>query len=342
MYHIVRTNLTKPSISNPQKSMATVLLDGSYNNDDLRSINSSTVFPANLFNRLKDPEAQNGYNTQEAMLEFVKLIGPHLSDKQLYKLVDDLIKLEATADIRGVLRNSTMGRCMLFYEVQRHADKTIPGMIPAVFLSHVKQNLVPQWQAIGANLVANINYVGTHNFTPPLLPPELVAKYQAIPLYQAIVEFKEENFKPELLSEVPPDKSRENFLTLLSDKTKAPKAEEKDSKIISQPRFPIIATFHFLSHHCVVNGVKTTKQKLERNYIDLNLKVDANRTVVNKINGIIGRVSPTEQASYQSLKDKLVDLIRHDEKKLQILRDAINQLESKMSQSEPAKKVFLT
>ncbi len=172
---------TNRSRSNPNKSLAQVILDGTYSKADLQSINESTAFPNNNYNQLKLPEGP--YTSGDAMMQFVRTIGPFLSDQALYHLAHTLAEIETAGNNQGAYRTSSLAKAVTVYELERHSTYvTKEEPIPAVFLSHMQTFVLPLCDKVwgSKNLESNINKFGTFNFKNELMSKSAKEKFKAV------------------------------------------------------------------------------------------------------------------------------------------------------------------
>lgn len=326
MYQVVKTNFTKNSISQPSKTIATVLLDGSYTKEDLRSIN--VAFPSNSLNALKDPEGP--YNGQEAMFQFIRTIGPYLSDQNLFRLVDALTELACDAG-ESVLRASSLARCALLYEFERSAKTSLEDNFPDQFLSHFKRHLVPLFARLNANTVAdNIARLGTHNLNETVIDPTLAAQYRSRNLFQAVSQFDETKFNADNLSSQPPADKKEFEALLGKDKKASP--PRSDPYQISRPKGEAIeATAFFTTTAKVGNAMASEIQLLNKECATLAKRIDTNSEILKKLAAELPK--ETDEATikhYSNVKIRLEDEIRADADQLQSKKTAIARLEDKL------------
>lgn len=247
IYSVVVNNLNKKTLSNPSKSIAEAMLDGSIEIKDLRSINDTMAFPPNNFNRLQLTEGE--YSSQEAMMNFVRTIGEYLSDKNLYKIVHSLTEIEIDADTQAY-RTSTLAKCFMVYEIERHAAKNLNGELPPAILSHMQQFILPLCEKNWPNaLESNVNKFVEFNINNVLMGKQFQEQYKGKNFYQQIKNFDEHQFSHEILnSKVPKDSS-----VLLIELN-------KDRNTILQQ---ICLKSGYLSHN--IEELKVTEKTIEQN-----------------------------------------------------------------------------
>jgi len=204
IFQIVLTRLNQKSISNPQKTIADVLIEGSFTRQDLLAINDTTKFPTNNLNPQKLPEGP--YNSQMAMMQFTRKIGPFLSDKILYHITHALADIETERNTNSqAYRTSTLAKCFIIYELERHAVAISKGEpLPAVFLSHMHDYILPLCRAIWPhNIADNVNQFASFNFNNDLMQNSTKDKFRAagctaitnFDLNQLIDNFSNSDFK---------------------------------------------------------------------------------------------------------------------------------------------------
>lgn len=135
---IVDENLRKPAVSNPKKSIAEVILDGSYEKKDLVSIMFSSAFPDNKFAQVE----ANQYSTAEAMKIFAETITPYLSDAELFSLTNKLIKAEIQLETQA-FRTETLTKQFLNIEIERCSKNVAKGQLSPVLLYHLDKYIFP-------------------------------------------------------------------------------------------------------------------------------------------------------------------------------------------------------
>jgi hypothetical protein len=192
IYGVVLDNLTKPAKSDPKKSIGEVLTDGTYNHADLIVIYNTTNFPPNNRNHLNAPEG--AYTSSEAMHTFACIIEPYLSDKELFHLTHELTRIEVLSDTQA-FRNATLVKPFMCAELERHAARTPQGELPAAFLIHFKEYVLPLCQQHWPKkLEENINRFASFNLS------EAGTQFREISCYQKIIALDTATFNPELLS----------------------------------------------------------------------------------------------------------------------------------------------
>lgn len=323
MFQIVKTNFTKASVSQPSKSIAVVLLEGTYTKDDLRSIN--VAFPSNSLNALKDPEGP--YNSQEAMFQFIKILGPYLSDQQLYRLVETFTDLASDAG-DAVFRQSSLAKCAFLYEFERNAKDLPEGVYPEQCLSHIKKYFVPLFTRLNPDTVAdNITRFNTHNINEAIVDPAIAAKYKGRDLFQAVSQFDETKFNADDLSNQASADKNVFQASLTQDKKPSPPRDQ--SEVISRPKGEAIkATPFFATTAKVGDAVATEIRELNKECETYVKRITSNCEILKKITDELTKVTddPTLK-HYANVKTKLEDQIRTDSEKLQKLKTAITQLQ---------------
>ena len=229
IYKVVLDQFNKKVTDGSNKTIAEALLEGSLTEKDLIKINDSFSFPANTYNTMKLPEG--AYSTQEAMMSFVILIAPYLSEHALYLITHRLTKIEAEREKEGMYRNSTLAKCFLMHELEQHSIKE--GQLPAVFLRHMKEYVLPvasKCWSLESLMVSMNNIVKTFN-----------VNFNG---YDQIAQFKLEQLNPDNLSRISPNPegffktlhalSKEyEAMTFKKDKTEENKKTDSKSKRFS-------------------------------------------------------------------------------------------------------------
>jgi hypothetical protein len=139
IFKVVLAMFERPVANYPNKMVTLVeaMISGTIAREDLAEINEPnaklTIFPANFH---EDTLPEGKYSSLEVIENFVKTIGPFLSDRSLYHIVHQLTAIEMTRDQR--YRNSTLAKSFMQYEFVRHmSSDTVPGYLPLPILSHI-------------------------------------------------------------------------------------------------------------------------------------------------------------------------------------------------------------
>jgi len=203
IYQIVISVLSQPTQSNLDKSVAAAMLDGTIRVEDLAVINGVSAFPGNHFNNLKLPEG--AYSSNEAMSAFTRTIGSFLGDRNLYQITHKLIAAEIKKAGIDIFHDSSLAKCFLFYEMERHAANTNIGCLPAVTLSHLQALILPLFsQGNHADLQQTFNSFAMQKIKLSLLDQTEIHKYLiVIDYYSAASRFNAQAFNLEQLSEEP-------------------------------------------------------------------------------------------------------------------------------------------
>ncbi len=325
MFQIVKNNFNKSSISQPNKTIAAVLLDGTYTKEDLRSFN--VAFPANTFNSANDPEGP--YSGQDAMFQFIRTIGPYLSDQSLYKLVDALTDLACDAG-DGVLRGSSVARCALFYELERNSKASSQHNFPDQFLSHVKRHLVSLFRRLNPDTAAdNITRLSTHNINETIMDPTVVARYKDMNLYEAVSQFDETKFDVNNLPNQAEDKNK--FEELLGGAKKSSPPKEKPFEISRPKGATIDATAFFTTTPKVGDAMAAEVAQLEKECNILARRIDDNSEILKKLKAELPKETNEETVKhYSSVRTRLEDQLQADAERLQTLKTAIARLQEKI------------
>lgn len=150
---IVLTRLnTIINVKGTQKTLGEAIIDGTANIEQVKHLNydSERGFPSNI-NRSTSP-LEKEYSSVQAMLEFLEVLSPYLSDLRLYDFVDKLCAEEFKVEQPNtVMRGNRMAKIALEFENKRHG-----GGITQVFLSHMNIYAV-QALAKNANPINDFN-----------------------------------------------------------------------------------------------------------------------------------------------------------------------------------------
>lgn len=181
---VVIEQLSKPSESDPSKTLGEALIDGTFTKDEILDLHNKNIeiFGGNSSNQKKLPEG--AYSMQEAIHEFVETIGPFLSEKRLFEITDAFCYWEVSA--QDAYRTSTVGKEFFLYELKKH-----PGVEPPeVFLAHFKHHISPFLEKKATGESKYINFI-TFNFNPT---------FRLAGIEDKIKSFDLESFSPDNLS----------------------------------------------------------------------------------------------------------------------------------------------
>jgi transcriptional regulator of met regulon len=160
--HVVTTNLKKLAFSNPDKSMADVILEGTYTRRDIISVLDSSAFPTNSAGQ-SSPEERH-YNANEAAEEFARSLAVHLSDLDLHKFTEMAVQCELLKDTEA-FRNATIAKALLKIQRERHPDdgETVLLNVSRSHLKFVLKTMEKNWaKELGNNvnsfLAFNLGY----------------------------------------------------------------------------------------------------------------------------------------------------------------------------------------
>lgn len=200
VFKIVLDILNRKTKDDPNKSIAQALIDGTISKKELASINESVAFPNNQRNTQELPEGE--YQSQEAMMNFVRTIGPFLSDKVLYHITDQLAEIEVAYLETQAFRTSTLAKCFMIYELERHQASTPDGELPKPFKSHMKSHVLPLCENNWPHeLENNVNTFARFNFNNTLIDKETAERFaNRVDYYKDINSFDVEAFKKSDLS----------------------------------------------------------------------------------------------------------------------------------------------
>ncbi len=287
-YKVVLDNLNHKTKSNPNKTVAEAILDGTITIEDLREINSTITFPANNFNRFKLPEGE--YASQDMMFEFVNVIGPYLSDQALFSLTDKLASIETglsdqelaagkkmLAGNQQAYRTSTLARCFMMYEVERHRNNLQDGL-PKPFLHHMKKYVIPLCEIYWPDkMESNFNNIGSFNILEKLEGGRGNLNDKC---YQPCVNFNLKSFSASTLSATVPNQNTQQFLADCKRDWEARKTEpvsptatttttasDLKKQPISEPSKPIETTSLLFSQpqqEKLIKNLKLLRFKMER------------------------------------------------------------------------------
>ncbi len=100
------------------------IIDGTISDDELNTLLSTGMFTKS--DGYVDPDKVNDSNHSEwnAISDFVQTIGPEMSDDILHKLTARLIQIAPSRGENTFMRNSTLEKAFLAYEMYRSPEKT--------------------------------------------------------------------------------------------------------------------------------------------------------------------------------------------------------------------------
>lgn len=367
LYKIVVDNLNKVTTKNSKKTIAQAMIDGDILDRDLVELNTTIAFPANSYNRLKLPEGQ--YSSQNAMMQFIRTIGPYLSDWVLYKITHKLANIETMGGMNTqAFRNSTLAKGFMAYELERHANGTETDELPDTFLAHMKEFILPLCQKNWPDkLEKNFNTFAYFNISSSLLASEVAKKYTRINVYKEVMQFDENRFDPDSLSTSPQNKSKIKFkYQWLEQKSKEEEYEEevktssslkeKTSKLPKSSDFPISEpsnfkdnTHFFVRQPAVIKQGERTLSILNRKIERFRIRHEANSSgleFINKKLGIGGLakiellykmirnsedLTKEERDDLQKFSQKLLNEIKSNRNTIEVLEGVSENLENKLS-----------
>lgn len=142
MYKIVQTNLQKTvNKGTDNKTVAECLINGEIDQSFVKKL-VDLPFPTNQAQKASPTEPS--YSSQDAIMQFVNAIGPHLTEARLHTITGLLVENEMK-DPEVAFRTSRLAKCFVLYELQRHLPQN--NEFPEVFLDHVKKHIYPNKQA---------------------------------------------------------------------------------------------------------------------------------------------------------------------------------------------------
>lgn len=190
---VVESNLKKQAASNADKTIADVLLDGTYSQHDIYSILNSGAFPTNAMGGTSPDERR--YDSNEAIEDFARAITPFLSDIELHRLTSMAVQVECSNDT-SAFRNSSLAKALLKIQVERlKGNLQSSDLLDAIkchFKEHILGTIKQYW---GGNLIGNINKFLSFNLGYPEVKGETYLRQ--------ISDFDDRQFNQQLNSHLP-------------------------------------------------------------------------------------------------------------------------------------------
>lgn len=130
--------------------LANKLINGTITDQELIALTQATTFTSKSVMASEEywTYDENCYNKTQAIFDFVKTVGPALSEKNLFRYSSFLIKQEMLKEVEA-FRNTSLGSMFLLYETGRHANKVLlenvndTTLFPLTFIFHLNTEILP-------------------------------------------------------------------------------------------------------------------------------------------------------------------------------------------------------